>query len=120
MNNEYKHRYIAGSFLCSTKQLSKNSTSILNSIKDGIQRCFETIYSRSGFNQIWILKNSKELLEVLKSCSLSSATNIKTYDFFYAIYNSIYNYSSYQIRIQVKEIIYNSFFCRSSGDRQHK
>jgi hypothetical protein len=33
-----------------------------------------TVYARSGVNQMWILKNSKELLESLKS-------PIKTYDF---------------------------------------
>jgi hypothetical protein len=40
-----------------------------------------TLYARSGVNQMWILKNSKELLESLKSPFLSQIYSIKTYDF---------------------------------------
>ena len=32
-------------------------------------------------NQMWILKNSKDLLEYIQSRILSSRNNIKTYDF---------------------------------------
>jgi len=32
-------------------------------------------------NQMWFLKNSKDLLEYIKSRSLSSCNNIKTCDF---------------------------------------
>jgi hypothetical protein len=38
-------------------------------------------YSRSGVNQMWILKNSKELLENLKSRDFSEIDSIRTYDF---------------------------------------
>ena len=40
-----------------------------------------TVYARSGVNQMWILKNSKELLESLKSPTFSQIYSIKTYDF---------------------------------------
>ena len=40
-----------------------------------------TVYARSGVNQMWILKNSKELLENLKSPIFSQIYSIKTYDF---------------------------------------
>ena len=46
-----------------------------------IQKYCQTIYSRSGINQKWILKNSKELLETLDSYSLSKISSIKTFDF---------------------------------------
>jgi hypothetical protein len=40
-----------------------------------------TVYARSGVNQMWILKNSKELLESLKPPIFSQIYNIKTYEF---------------------------------------
>ena len=57
-----KKRFIAGSSKCSTKKLSILLTAILTKIKDGLHKYCETIYSRSGVNQMWILKNSKVLL----------------------------------------------------------
>ena len=60
--NPYKHRFIAGSLKCSTKPLSILLTKLLTHIKQGLQKYCETAYSRSGVNQMWILKNSKELL----------------------------------------------------------
>ncbi len=40
-----------------------------------------TIYSRSGINHMWILKNSKDLLDNFKSRSFSEISSIKTFDF---------------------------------------
>ena len=37
------------------------------------------IYSHSGINQMWILKNSEKLLDNLQSLSLTSIHSIKTY-----------------------------------------
>lgn len=51
----YKERYVAGSSACFTKSLSKQLTTILSAIKDGLQTYCETIYSHSGINQMWIL-----------------------------------------------------------------
>jgi hypothetical protein len=36
----------------------------------------ETVYSHSGINHMWILKNSKDLLDNLKSRSLSQVSSI--------------------------------------------
>jgi hypothetical protein len=58
----YKERYIAGSSTCSTKELSIHLTNILSAVKEGQQKYCETVYSR-----MWILKNSKDLLDNLKS-----------------------------------------------------
>ena len=68
----YKQRFIAGSSSCSTKPLSKLLTSILTTVKDGLKKYSDVIYSHSGINQMWILKNSKELLDNLQSHSLTS------------------------------------------------
>ena len=65
----YKERYIAGSSTCSTKELSIHLTKILSAVKEGQQKYCETVYSRSGINHKWILKNSKDLLDNLKSRS---------------------------------------------------
>ena len=73
----YKHRFIAGSAKCSTKPVSK----LLTTVKDGLKKYCDKIYSRSGINQMWILKNSKELLDNFNYNSLSSINSIKTYDF---------------------------------------
>ena len=65
--NPYKQRYIAGSAKCSTKPLSQILTRILTAVKEGLQKYCDTAYARSGFDQMWSLKNSKELLENLKA-----------------------------------------------------
>ena len=77
----YKQRFIAGSSSCSTKPLSKLLTSILTTVKEGLKKYSDVIYSHSGINQMWILKISKELLDNLQSHSLTSIHSIKTYDF---------------------------------------
>ena len=77
----YKQRYIAGSAKCSMEPLSKLLTCILSAVKIGLQSYCDTSYSRSGVNQMWILKNSKDLLEYIQSRTLSSCNSIKTFDF---------------------------------------
>ena len=86
--NPYKQRYIASSSKCSTKPLSLLLTKLLTAIKESLHRYCSTAYSRSGVNQMWILKNSKELLENLKSHDFSKIDSIKTYDFF-TLYTTI-------------------------------
>ena len=61
--NPYKHRFIAGSSKCSTKPLSILLTKLLTHIKQGLQKYCETAYSRSGINQMWILKKQKRSTE---------------------------------------------------------
>ena len=65
--NQYNHRFIADPSKCSTKPLSIQLTKLLTHVKQGLKKYCETAYSRSGVNQMWILKNSKELLDHLKS-----------------------------------------------------
>jgi hypothetical protein len=47
--------------ICSTSELSIHLTKILSAVKEGQQKYCETVYSRSGINHMWILKNSKDL-----------------------------------------------------------
>jgi hypothetical protein len=60
--NPYKHRYIAGSCKCSTKPLSLLLTNKFIAVKEKLQTYCVTTLARSVVNQMWILKNSKELL----------------------------------------------------------
>ena len=69
--------HLAGSSTCSTKELSIHLTQILSAVKEGQQKYCETVYSRSGINHMWILKNSKDLLDNLKSRSFSQVSSIK-------------------------------------------
>jgi penicillin-binding protein-related factor A (putative recombinase) len=52
-------------------------TKILSAIKEGQQKYCETVYPRSGINHMWILKNSQDLLDNLKSRSFSQVSSIK-------------------------------------------
>ena len=93
--NPYKHRFIAGSSKCSTKPLSILLTKLLTHIKQGLQKYCETSYSRSGVNQMCILKNSKELLEHLQSPNFNHITSIKSFDFFRLCYSVVGRFSQY-------------------------
>ena len=85
----YKQRYIVGSAKCTTIPLSKLKTYIFTAVKEGPQSYNDTCYSRSGIKSImWILKNTKDLLETLNSRLLLEYNSIKTYDFS-TLYTSI-------------------------------
>ena len=43
----------------------------------GLHSYCDTSYSKGGMNQMWILKNSKDMLEYIQSTSLSSCNSIK-------------------------------------------
>ena len=113
--NPYKQRYIAGSSKCSTKPLSLLLTKLLTAIKESLQRYCSTAYSRSGVNQMWILKNSKELLENLKSHDFSKIDSIKTYDFS-TLYTTI---PHNKLKSRLFQIIDNCFL-NKNGTRKYK
>ena len=66
----FKQHYIARSARGSTKPLSKLLICIL----------YDTSYSDGDVNQMWILQNSKDLLEYIQARSLSFCNSIKTFD----------------------------------------
>ena len=49
--------------------------------QSSLQSYCDSSYSRDGVNQMWILKNSKDLLECIQSRFLSSCNNINTFNF---------------------------------------
>ena len=71
----YKHRCIAGSSKCTTKDLSCLLTKVLSTIKDGLVRYCNTKTSRNGFNNMWILKNSTTLLSSLDQLDVRTTTS---------------------------------------------
>ena len=66
-NNQYKHRFIASSWKCSTKPWFILLNKCLHTLSKVFRRTARQSYSRSGINKMLILKNSKELLDLLKS-----------------------------------------------------
>ena len=106
----YKERYIAGSSAFSTKELSIHLTQIMSAVKEGQQKYCETVYSRSGINHMWILKNSKDLLDNLKSRSFSKVSSIKTFDFS-TLYTTLLHD---KLKTRLKETIHKAFSHKNS------
>ena len=76
-----KHCFIAGSSKCTTKQLSSLLTKILTIIKTGPEKYCSIKTSHTGVNNMWILKNSTNLLSSLSHLGVHRATSIQTFDF---------------------------------------
>ena len=109
----YKERCIAGSSTCSTKELSIHLTKILSAVKEGQQKYCEIVYSRSGINHMWILKNSKDLLDNLKSRYFSQVSFIKTFDF-----STLYTTLPHdKLKTRLKETIHKAFSHRNYGSK---
>jgi len=111
----FKQRYIAGSAKCSTKPLSKLLTCILLAVKTELQSYCDTSYSRSGKNQMWILTNSKDLLEYIQSRSLSSCNSIKTFGFS-TLYTTI---PHSKLKDSLRELV-QLCFIKKNGQRRYK
>ena len=99
--------------MCSAKPLSMLLTKLLSAVKEGIKKYCDTAYSRNGVNQMWILKNSKELLQNLKAQSLVNI--IKTFDFS-TLYTTI---PHSKLKSRLKDLIFECFF-RKNGKRRYK
>ena len=101
----FKHRLIAGSSKCTTKDLSCLLTKVLTTVRDGLIRYNNTKTSRNGVNSMWIVKNSTSLLSSLDQLDVCTATSVYTHDFS-TLYTSIphnllnSNYCTYTQLIQ--------------------
>ena len=70
-------------------------------------------YFRGGVNQMWILKNSQDLLEYIQSRSLSSCNSIKTFDF-----STLYTAIPYpKLKDRLRELVRLSFIKKNSQRR---
>ena len=86
--NPSKQRYIAASHSCSTKPLSKMITYCLKLIQQTHTNYCSRISKTRGFNRMWIVNNSVEVLKKIEECNERSVRNIRTFDFS-TLYTSI-------------------------------
>ena len=93
--------------VCTTKTLSTILTGCLQVIKDKRMAYCNVIYKTTGVNQMWILKNSKELLEKFDLAKFSKAKCISTWDFS-TLYTSIPHRAHRQLKKQLFAPIRNT------------
>ena len=74
----FKHRFIAGSSKCTTKELSCLLTKNLTTITDGLSRYCNTKMSHNRRNNMWILKNSTSLLSSLEKLDVRYAKSVQS------------------------------------------
>ena len=108
-----KHRFIAGSSKCTTKQLSSLLTKILTVIKTGLEKYCSIKTSHTGVNNMWILKNSTNLLSSLGNLGVHKATSIQTFDFS-TLYTSI---PHDLLKSHMNNIINNAFKHKNGATR---
>ena len=101
----YKHRFIDGSRKCTTKDLSCMLTKLLSTLKDGLIRYCNTKTSRSGVNNMWILKHSRSLLSSLSQLDVCTATSVQTFDFS-TLYTSI---PLKLLKSRISKLVHNTF-----------
>ena len=108
-----KHRFIAGSSKCTTKELSSLLTKILTVIKTGLEKYCSVKTSHTGVNNMWILKNSTNLLSSLGHLGVHRATSIQTFDFS-TLYTSI---PHDLLKSRMNSIINNAFKHKNGATR---
>ena len=110
----YKDRFIASSFDCTTKPLSVLLTRILSALKK-LSNLSSVTYIPAGINEMWILKNSSELLQKIYSFHYQKITSIQTFDFL-TLYTPIL-YQKLKDRILM---LVNQTFLYKNGSRRYK
>ena len=85
----YGSRFIAASYRCTTKPLSKLLTCCLNTIMTHFRQYCNGIYCKTGVNCFWVIENSQHVLSTLNTINyFSSAKHSDSYDFS-TLYTSI-------------------------------
>ena len=108
-----KHRFITGSSKCTTKRFSSLLTKILTVIKTGLEKYCSIKTSHTGVNNMWILKNSTNLLSSLGHLRVRKATSIQTFDFS-TLYISI---SNDLLKSRMNNIVNNAFEHKNGATR---
>ena len=85
----------------------------MSAVEEGQQKYCETVYSRSDMNHMWILKNSKDILDNLKSRYLSHVSSIKGFHFS-TLYTSLPHDN---LKTRLKETIHKTFSHRNDGSK---
>ena len=110
-----KRRCIAGSSNCTTKQLSSLLTKILTVIKTGLEKYCSIKTSHTGVNNMWILKNSTNLMSSLSHLGVHRATSIQTFHFS-TLYTSI---PHGLLKSRMNSIINNTFKYKNGDTRKN-
>ena len=110
----YKDRFIASSFDCTTKPLSVLLTRILSALKK-LSNPSSVTYIRAGINEMWILKNSSELLQKIYSFHYPKIKSIQTFDFL-----TLYTPIPYQKLKDRIHMLVNQTFLYKNGSRIYK
>ena len=85
----YGSRFIAASYKCTTKFLSKILITCLNTIMTHYRQYCNGIYARTGVNCFWVIENSQQVLGTLSRINyFSLAKHNDSYDFS-TLYTSI-------------------------------
>ena len=108
-----KHHFIAGSSNCTMKQLSSLLTKILTVIKTGLKKYCSIKISHTGVNNMWMLKNSTNLLSSLSHLGVHRSTSIQTFDFS-TLYTSI---PHDLLKSRMNSIINNAFKYKNGATR---
>ena len=110
-----KHRFIAGSSKCTTKQLSSLLIKIFTVIKTGLEKyCSCSIKtSHTGVNNMWMPKNSTNSLSSLGQLGVRKATSIQTFDFS-TLYTSV---PHDLLKSRMNNIINNAFKHKNGATR---
>ena len=103
-----KHRFIAGSSKCTTKELSSLLTKILT--KTGLEKYCSIKTSHTGVNNMWMPKNSTDLLSSSSHLGVHRATSIETFDF-----STLYTSIPHNLLKSRKNSIINNAFKYKNG-----
>ena len=109
----FKHRLIAGSSKCTTKDLSCLLTKVLTTVKDGLIRYCNSKTSPNGVNSMWIVKNYTSLLSSLGQLDVRTATSVQTYDFSILCTSVPHNL----LKSRINALVHNSFKRRDGSNR---
>ena len=109
----YRHRFIAGSGGCATKDLSCLLTRLLGAVEDGLVRYCNTKAGRSGVGGVWILENSTGLLSSLGRLGVRVAESVRPFDFS-ALYTSV---PHDLLKSRISNLVHNAFGGRDEGVR---
>ena len=109
-----KHRFIAGYIKCTTKQLSNLSTKIITVIKIGLEKYCSIKTSHTEVNNMWIPKNSTNLLSSLGHLGAPKATSIQTFNLISTLHTSI---PHDLLKSRMNKIINNAFKHKNGATR---
>ena len=109
-----KHCFIAGSSKCTTKQLSSLLPKIITVIKTGLEKYCSIKTSHTGVDNMWIPKNTTNLLSSLSHLGVHRATSIQTFDF-----STLYTSIPHDLLKSRKSNIINNDFKHKNGARRY-